>query len=256
MTDFARGKVLGDVDVLYRKCGRCGLVAAADPDWLDRAYSDVIVALDVGRLRRCLALSNITAAVLRTMGGRGMPCLDWAGGYGILTRLMRDRGYDFRHYEPMARNVFAQGFTADLDSERYGLVTAIEVLEHLPDPVADLSPVAASTDVLLATTEPLPTPTPKPGDWWYYSPDTGQHITFYTPESLRQLGYRLNYDVLCGSFVHLFYRGKVSARARMIVKSPKIGNLLGAVISPLDRRHGKTESDTEQLARQIRAKRR
>ncbi|WP_433652924.1 class I SAM-dependent methyltransferase [Micromonospora zamorensis] len=252
MGDFGNGIVLGDVDVRYGRCAGCGLVAALDPDWLDRAYTEEINALDVGRLRRCLMMSDIVAFVLRGMGGQDVRCLDWAGGYGVLTRLLRDRGYDFHHHEPLAPNVFAKGVTASPDDGRYGLITAIEVLEHLVDPANELAAVAASTDLLLATTEPIPSPTPKPDEWWYYSPDTGQHVTFYTHQSLQQLGRKLGYRVLCGSFVHLFYRGKLPATARLAVTSPRLATLLGASIAPLDRRYGRTEADTAELGRRLR----
>ena len=178
---FAKAQVLGHVDVTYHRCDDCGLVMAIDPTWLPEAYSDAIAALDIGLLDRCQILSNVTAMVLRAERLRGGTFLDWAGGYGTLTRMMRDRGYDFHHTDPMATNVFAGGHDVpDLAGRRYDLVTAFEVLEHLVDPAADLAEAAASTDRLLTTTHLVPDPAPGPEDWWYYTLESGQHITFYT----------------------------------------------------------------------------
>jgi hypothetical protein len=246
---FANGQVLGDQEVEYRKCSRCGLVAAVNPTWLDRSYSQAITKLDIGLLNRSMLMSNITAAVLRSERLRTGPFLDWAGGYGTLTRLMRDRGYDFRHADPMAENIFSRGFEGDPRVERFSMVTAIEVLEHLPDPVEDLAPAAASTDLLLATTQLLPSPTPQPDDWWYYAPETGQHITFYTAESIRALAERLGFpSVVTGSFVHLFHRGQISRKTSALIRNPKVAYALGGASALLDRRHSLIASDLERAA--------
>ncbi|MBD3926651.1 class I SAM-dependent methyltransferase [Nocardioides cavernae] len=235
---FADGRVLGDVDVSYLRCDSCGLVMADDPTWLDAAYADAIAHLDVGLLDRCQILANVTSAVLRAERLRGGRFLDWAGGYGVLTRLMRDRGFDFAHTDVYADNIFAGGFTGDLGEDRYDLVTAFEVLEHLVDPVGELAPVASATDRLLVTTQVLPSPAPRPGEWDYYAEESGQHITFYTPQSLQALARRLGFDgVVTSSLVHLFHRGPVSPVTRALVRRPAIGYGLGHLAAVTDRRH-------------------
>jgi hypothetical protein len=235
---FAEGRVLGDVDVTYLQCVSCGLVMADDPTWLQAAYADAIAQLDVGLLDRCQILANVTSSVLRAERLRGGRFLDWAGGYGVLTRLMRDRGFDFAHTDVYAANVFAAGFTGDLSDGRFDLVTAFEVLEHLADPVGELAPVAAATDRLLVTTQVLPSPAPRPGEWDYYAPESGQHITFYTSRSLEALARRLGFDgVVTSSLVHLFHRGPVSRATRALVRRPAVGYGLGHVAALADRRH-------------------
>jgi hypothetical protein len=245
-SEFAQGQVLGDQDVFYRRCDACGFVFAADPVWLERSYADAITKFDVGLLDRSVIMSNIVAALLRALGLREGTFLDWAGGYGTLTRLLRDRGYDFRHYEPNAKNIFAEGFASAPEGSSFALVTAIEVLEHLPDPVASLTAAAQSSDLLLTTTQVLPEPAPKPGEWWYYAPETGQHISFYSRPSLEALAEKLGYDgVVTGSFVHLFYRGRVPASARWIVRHTTVSYLWGGILTVTDRRRSLTQSDME-----------
>ncbi len=106
---FASTTVLQTTPADFVRCTSCGLVMADDITWLADAYASAITKLDVGLLDRCLLLSQVTAAVLRSERLRGGRFLDWAGGYGTLTRLMRDRGYDFTHEDPYAANIFAEG---------------------------------------------------------------------------------------------------------------------------------------------------
>lgn len=215
--EFAPGHVLGYVAVTYYRCSACGLVLLPEPTWLDEAYSDAISSLDVGLLMRCQRLARFTAALLHAEGLSDGRSLDWAGGYGALSRLLRDRGFDFRHFDPYCQNLFAKGVEGDL-SEPYDLVTAYEVLEHLSRPLEALRAVSDRTDRLLFSTYLLPDPAPEPGEWWYYAPESGQHVTFHTRTSLEilaeRLGYRLASD---GELLHLFYRGDIRRRTRILL---------------------------------------
>lgn len=214
---FDEGMILGRIRAQYYRCPACGLVALPSPTWLDEAYDDAISHGDIGLLRRCRIMANISTAVIRAERiGKGT-FLDWAGGYGALTRMMRDRGLDFRHHDDFAKNIFAQGFE-DPGNIRYDLITAFEVVEHLEDPYASLAPLAERTDRLLFSTLLLPSPTPKVEDWWYYAGFTGQHITFHTPRSLTILADRLDFRLTSsGSNLHLFHRGSPKAATRLIL---------------------------------------
>lgn len=217
ISELGRGQVLGHIAVTYYCCTSCGLVSLPDPGWLDEAYSNPIALGDIGLLRRCQLLTKVTSAIVRTEGLSHGRFLDWAGGYGTLCRLLRDVGLDFEHWDPHCKNLFAVGHEGD-PTKSYDLVTAYEVIEHLPSPVESLREIAEQTDRLLFTTFLLPEPAPPPGTWWYYSPDSGQHVTFHTTRSLELLGQRLGYQLISnGEQLHMFHRGGVNLRTRVIL---------------------------------------
>ena len=183
---FASATVLTKYEAEYVRCLSCHSVHVADPHWLGEAYADAIASTDIGLAARAIDLSQIVSLVITTFFRDGRRFLDYAGGNGLLVRLMRDRGYDFSWYDPFAENLFARSFEGSLDTT-YDLVTAVEVLEHLPEPHETLSKLCKLAPAIIATTELLPDPAPQPNDWWYYSLLTGQHVVFYTRRGLDAL---------------------------------------------------------------------
>lgn len=240
---FAPGRVLNRHDVQYERCASCASIFLPSPHWLDQAYESAIAALDVGLLERCLQLANVTDAILASERMTAPVGLDFAGGYGTLTRLLRDRGRDFRHLDPYCENVFAKGHEGGLD-RRYDLVTAFEVLEHLTDPAVDLAGVARATDLLVLTTQVLPEPAPQPGEWEYYTPLTGQHISFATVAGLEALAERLGYRLTTtGRVVHVLHRRPLRRATALLLRDERLAYAVGAIRSEIGRRRGLTRAD-------------
>lgn len=199
-------------------CPDCEFLQARDPVWLAEAYSSPISRLDTGLVGRNLAVASRLANVLEfglQEQGAGH-YLDYGGGYGLLTRLMRDRGFDFHWADRYAENLFAKGFEYQPAIGPCRAVTAIEVLEHSTKPVELVSEAMRTGDsnVLLASTELFDAPPPDPGAWWYYAFETGQHISFFTKNTLAALARRLGLKVAGLDGFHVFYRGELVGPSR------------------------------------------
>ena len=82
--------VLGRHEVAYFFCDHCGLLQTESPYWLDEAYSSAIAHADTGLVLRNQAIARRLASLLYFCFDRNGTYTDAAGGYGLLTRLMRD----------------------------------------------------------------------------------------------------------------------------------------------------------------------
>jgi Methyltransferase domain len=176
-------QVLGALEDNSYRCQACGFIQTEQPYWLERAYEQPIGKTDVGIISRNMTLADKASAVISMLFDSRGRFLDWGGGYGILVRLMRDRGFDFYWRDPFCENLSARGFEW-IEGSRAEGVTAFEVLEHLLRPVDDVARMAEVSDNLLVSTQVLPEPTPAPGDWWYYALEGGQHVSLYSHRSL------------------------------------------------------------------------
>jgi hypothetical protein len=177
---------MGKHTASYRRCVSCGFLFAEEPHWLQEAYSDAITSTDMGTVSRTDRNSLMTKAVIDLFYRSSKTYLDYGAGYGMFVRRMRDLGYDFDAYDLHCHNMFAEQVAlVSLDGKHYDLSTAFEVFEHLEDPLSIIKLLFTVADHLLITTETLPEPVPSLDAWWYFAPEHGQHISFYTLKALR-----------------------------------------------------------------------
>ncbi len=200
-------RLLNKYDVKYYRCNQTGFIQTEEAYWLDEAYSSAITKLDVGLPYRNINLSGrVSKLLLNNFDSKGT-FLDYAGGYGLFTRLMRDKGFNFYHTDPYAQNLFAEYFDlTDLPANtRFEMVTAFEVFEHLPDPIPQIKKMLEFSDSLLFSTELQPGKIEKIEEWSYFSTETGQHIAFYNATTLKAIADKLGYNFYTdGRFLHLF----------------------------------------------------
>lgn len=229
---------------LYR-CGTCGLYEFPAPDWLDAAYSDPIAAIDVGIATRCLYAARVTEAVVRAEKLGDRRHLDYGGGYGLLTRQLRDRGIDMYHQDPLAANLFAQTFEGEVDDD-YGAVTLIEVFEHLSDPLELMHTLSRHAELIIISTVVVPDPIDDITDWWYLIPDLGQHITFYTPKALEMIAQQVGMHVVSnGINLHVFSQRPMGRTARRVVKDVRFARFVARALRLRDRARPLTDMDAE-----------
>jgi len=213
MSQFSRANVLNKYDVAYFRCPRCGSIQTEEPYWLDEAYSSAISELDLGSVSRAVDNSKLTESLLVTSFDCNAQFVDYGAGYGILVRMMRDRGFDFYFYDTYADNLFAKGFEAEEPRGQYELLTAFEVFEHLVDPLKEIDRMTQYSRNLFFSTLLIPPNVPKPGEWWYYSFELGQHLTLYTRAALEEIARKFNLHLATdGVGYHLLSSKKVPQR--------------------------------------------
>jgi len=186
---FDCGRVLDKYNANYYHCSSCGFVQTEEPYWLEESYTSAIASADTGILARNLRNAKELLFLLKPLADGSF--IDFGGGHGILTRIMRDYGFDFFHYDKYAENLFARGFDANL-CKKYHAITAYESFEHFTEPLKDVEKLLSLSDTIIFSTLLISSPPPKVSDWWYYVPETGQHISFYSRKSLQVIAKRYN----------------------------------------------------------------
>lgn len=227
-------KILFKYTVSYYRCKSCGLIQTENPYWLDEAYSSAIVDLDIGLVQRNLQLSVMVTRILDEYFSPYGKYLDFAGGYGLFVRMMRDKGFDFYRNDKYCENIFAKYFDIPSlyeETKQFELVTAFEFLEHIEDPVGELEQIFKKTDTVLLTTELLPSNITSVEDWWYFVPETGQHIIFYSEKSFHKIACNLGVNYYSdGKSHHLLTRRKID---NFSFSAPGNINLFGKIRNKL-----------------------
>jgi hypothetical protein len=236
--------VLKKYEVSYYECPKCLLVQPEKPYWLKEAYENSMNLTDTGILVRNLYMREVASAIIGNFFNKSGSFVDFAGGYGVFTRLMRDYGFDYYWQDYFTTNVLARGFAYDKSiTQPIELVSTFESFEHFENVHEDIAKISAISRNILFTTGIAKIPAPKPADWWYYGLEHGQHVSLYRRETLAYLAKDLGLNFYSHRNVHLFTEKKISPQLFMlIVRYPKM-------FSPFARRGMKSRhsSDMSQL---------
>lgn len=201
-----------------------------DPNWFDEAYSAPIASLDTGAVQRNLSVAPRLAAAMISMGLDHLPVVDIGGGTGLLTRLLRDVGFDCYWEDKYCENIYALGFDSSDAPRPVGSLILVEVFEHLTDPIGFLSRLVHDfdPDAIFLTT--LVYPVQESGepvrsdDWWYYAPQTGQHVGFPSPKTLQYIANEMGMRVHSVGMYHVMTRRDVP-RWKLRLALSRIGSL-------------------------------
>lgn len=200
--------VLNKYNVSYFLCSNCGFHFAEKPYWLQESYENIINRKDFGIMERNLKNMKYIFSYLfmnndfdsyhngrRYHMTENVRLVDYGGGHGVLTRLLRDSGIDAWWTDKYAENIFALGYEADKNNYKY--LTMFEVMEHVVEPADEIKKVVELynpetiffSTMLYGKKGVLPQ-----RDWWYYIYDIGQHISFYCTDSLKYIGDLIGYN--------------------------------------------------------------
>lgn len=222
----ARGKFLklAGIPVYYAMCRACGFCWCPElHDWPlakfeECIYNDDYVLVDPDYLE---ARPKANAGMLRLM----FPAmtfsarhLDYGGGNGLLSKLLRESGWNSRSYDP-----FADKAVQLEELGKFDLITAFEVFEHVPDVrrlLADLKSLLSDNGLILFSTL-LSDGNIHPNQrisWWYAAPRNG-HISLFSRGALSRLAGNGGFKF--GSFsavFHAYFRA-IPAWASHIIRS-------------------------------------
>lgn len=212
--------------VPYVLCGGCSFCFAPEfstwpaDDFAQKIYNHAYALVDPD-FTEIRPAAN--AAVLRQMfkaTAGTFRHLDYGGGNGLLTRRLREAGWDSDSFDPVIDRHLKVG-----ELGRFDLVTAYEVFEHVPDVrqlMADMRTLLAPGGLVLFSTllsdGNLQAGTPL--NWWYAAPRNG-HISLYSRQSLARLAHDsgLKFDSFSESS-HIFFTKVPPWAAHLVAPAP------------------------------------
>jgi len=224
-----QAKMLGKYDISYFHCPNCQFIQTEKEFWLEEAYQETINISDTGYMRRNIVLSKVVTTILSLFYSPSAKCLDFAGGYGVFVRLMRDIGFDFYWQDKYTENLFARGFEYD-EKKRFDFLTSFESFEHFDQPLQEIENMLSFSDNILFSTLLYGKNIPQ-SDWHYYGLEHGQHISFYNLTTLKHIAKKYNLH-LCSDrkSIHLLSKKKLNPFLfYLIVKLSRLG--LGDLLS-------------------------
>lgn len=209
-----RGRFLGlsGYPVYYARCSACHFCYAPEIcSWSPQQFEDRIynasyrdIDPEYEEIRPHTQAKTLTGLFGAQAGS--IRHLDYGGGNGLLSSLLRQAGFDSTSYDPFVDRNLDIG-----DLGKFDLISAIEVFEHVPDVHALMGNLGRllKPDGILYFTTLL-----SDGNivdhqrltWWYASPRNG-HISLFSMASLGTLARR--YGFVHGTFnvaMHLFWR--------------------------------------------------
>ena len=213
-THFSTLAIRDGITGEYYSCNSCKFIYAENPNWLEGSFTDALNSLDIGSVDRCNIVADFVEVLANSLKVDNPKVLDWGGGYGLLTRILRDRGIRCAHYDPYTEPLFAEN-TALQTGTRFDLIVLSEVMLHMTDPVSTLTELLKFSDNIMFTAVIAP-PDITP-DWWYFMPDTGQHVAIFSQKTIPELGAALKVNTLSDKqFFHLVAKDQPGVLTRLL----------------------------------------
>jgi hypothetical protein len=237
--------------VQYFECGACGSLQTETPHWLDAAYKDARRFTDTFGSTRAQRNQVLAFYLFRLLGlDPADRVVDWGGGDGLTTRVLRDVGLDAYSCDRYATNVYAAGFEGGLETG-LGLITSFEVWEHFATPADDVRALFdCRPKALFVSTGIYLGQGPR---WPYLAPYSGRHIFFYSPGGMAWIAKTFGYDhVVAGDYAVFSQRALSGLQRRVIalLLSGRLYRILKAWLA-LKPPRGLTTSDWLKMRRLV-----
>ena len=222
----ARGKILPlcGIPIYYYKCSHCDFIftgdfdAASDDEFKQYIYNDAYIDVDPDyeSVRPQSNAKMIGDAFARQLSE--LTILDYGGGNGTLAKLLSQAGAKQADcYDPF------HGTHSARPQQKYQLITAFEVAEHVPDPLATFRDMAAllceDEGALLFSTLVQPNNIDDmKARWWYIGPRNG-HISIHSFKSLSLCLANVGLSLTShNQGIHMAYR-KIPSFAKHLLRS-------------------------------------
>lgn len=193
--------VLKRHSIKYYLCKQCLSLQTETPYWINEAYLSNLAALDTGAAQR--NIRNFVISICVSWATKSKNIIDLGGGDGLLCRLLRDYNLNCFCIDKYAKPTYALSY----DKPNFStpdLVTGFEVIEHFQQPLIELGSIfhLEPKFILLSTGIYKH----QGANWWYLTPDTGQHIFFYSKKALAWIAKHFNYEIKILGNEILFYK--------------------------------------------------
>ncbi len=211
--DFSFKEIILDkFNIDFFKCSRCGSLQTEKPYWLEEAYEAWNTEFDTGLFARCY--NNFLVVFLICKLTKFKNVLDYGGGDGLFTRIMRDYKINCYNYDKHSETIYSKKFNIP-DFNKPDLVTSFEAIEHFADPMTEFEKIFQNTPEMIILTTKIYENQNK--DWDYFEFQTGQHIFFYTKNAFKYLAKKFNYNLVFLELGYiLFYSNKYSKRKLLL----------------------------------------
>ena len=210
-------ELLKKYPVSYYECPTCHFIQTEPPYWLDEAYASPINETDTGLLARNLQFLPLVSSLLLYLVGKDGKFVDYGGGYGVFTRLMRDVGFDYYWTDPMCKNIHANGFEWDR-TMKPDAITLFETFEHFVDPRDEIKKLMEISKTIVFSTTTAPVPYPQPESWWYYGLEHGQHVALYRPKTFRHIAQEEHMHYTNFGNIHVFSEKQIPKEGAFLLR--------------------------------------
>jgi SAM-dependent methyltransferase len=185
--------------IYYFLCPQCGFCFAPEMQrwpierFEEKVYNDDYVKVDPDYIQ-ARPQGNAQSLLQRLpILPAGLRHLDYGGGSGVLSGILKDKGWNSSSYDP-----FYDKKAAPEQLGKFDFITAYEVFEHVPDVdvlMQTLSLLLAMDGVIFFSTS-VSDGHIKNNErigWWYISPRNG-HISVFSKQSLIHLSKKYDFQ--------------------------------------------------------------